>query len=428
MGYNLFNIKEVSSVFNQKLNEFRASLGAAIGRGDNISFLDSDNSYLLQLQHDRIMRKGLEMDYDVYLRDENSKKFIAGSNWADAHYASTVCFSSCGVKRAVKKGGKVCYKDDRKSVLYETITDVVNGIHPDDDPCSCPNCGSVSTVAGLQNGCSYCGTRFQMDELFPKVTSYYFLDDVGMTKGEFKSGYLKAYLFTIAFMYIICLIVKGEVFLPHNLIKNSSRLIGVLVGIPLGSLVAAYFFYAYFLFMRLIVRAISSAGKMGTVGSRKRFENRMKSISPEFSYEYFTSKAISLIKTAVFSRDEQELMFYEGGALDPKMKDIIDLNYGGALGCQSFVDEGNYVTVVTKAYFDILYATEEKVYFKPQVFSATLRRRTDIPVDFNFSMTRITCPSCGASFDAMKLKNCPYCGSKYDIITDDWTLVELKYN
>ena len=81
---------------------------------------------------------------------------------------------------------------------------------------------------------------------------------------------------------------------------------------------------------------------MGTAGSRSRFESRMKRISPEFSYEYFTSKTLSLIKTAVFSENENELMFYEGGKLDPKMKDIIDMNYGGALGCKSIHEEGKF--------------------------------------------------------------------------------------
>lgn len=180
--------------------------------------------------------------------------------------------------------------------------------------------------------------------------------------------------------------------------------------------------------MKMIVRVISSAGKMGTAGSRRKFETRMKKISPEFSYEYFTSKTLSLIKTAVFSENENELLFYKGGKLDPKMKDIIDMNYGGALGCKSIHEEGSFVTVETKAYFDVLYASNDKVFFKKQVFSATLKRRTDIPVNFNFSMTKIACPSCGASFDATKNKTCPYCGNKYEITTDDWALVELKYN
>ena len=234
-----------------------------------------------------------------------------------------------------------------------------------------------------------------------------------MTTNEFKKGYFITYAITLVVFYIVSFIFgKGG--------------IGIFIALPFLNLPLAYFLYGYFLFMKFIVGLISSAGKMGTAGSRRKFETRMKKFSPEFSYEYFTSKALSLIKTAVFSRNEQELSLYSGNALDPKMKDIIDLNYGGALGFINFKDEGNYVTVVTKAYFDVLYASENKVYFKKQAFSATFKRRTDIPVNYNFSITKIACPCCGASFDAMKIRNCPSCGNSYDITTDDWALVELK--
>ena len=414
MGYNLFNIKEVPGVQSRRLNDFRSSLGNAVSRGNNISFADNDITYILKLQHNRISQKGLELNYELYSRDDNKNKFIAGSNWRDAHYESTVCFNQCGIKRNVKKDGRTRYKDNCKGVLYETITDVVTGVHPDNDPFCCPNCGAISTVAGLQNGCSHCGTRFQMDDLFPKVTSYYFLDNPGMTKKEFWSGYLVSYIITLIAMFIICLIFRKG--------------IGSYFVAAFGSIFMAYVLFTYYLIIKLIAGAISSAGKMGTAGSRSKFEKRMKKISPEFSYEYFTSKTLSLIKTAVFSENEKGLMFYEGEKLDPKMKDIIDMNYGGALGCQSLHEAGNIVTVVTKAYFDVLYASGDKVFFKKQVFSATLKRRTDIPVNLNFSITNIACPSCGASFDAMENRNCPFCGNRYEITTDDWALVELKYN
>lgn len=428
MGYNLFNIKEVSGAFNKKLDDFRASLGDAISKGTNIPFADSDVSYVLKLQNDRLRRKRVDIDYSIYNRDENNRKYIVASDWQDAHYHSSVCFNSCGVKRIVRRDGKTAYRDDRRSVLYGTITDVMNGIHPENDPYSCPNCGSVSTVAGLQNGCSYCGTRFKMDELFPKITSYYFLEDAGMTTREFKGDFFKLYPFVVLGLYILGCIVRSDVYLPWNLVKNVPMLIGTIIGFGLGGLPAAYIVYVYLLFMKAIVKTIAAFGKMGTAGSRRLFESRMKKVSPEFSFEYFTSKALSLIKTSVYSEDESEFMFYDGGALDPKMKDIIDLNYGGALGVKSFVVEGNYVKVVTKAYFDVLYANDSKVFYKSQIFSATFRRRTDIPVNLNFSMTRIACPSCGASFDATKIKNCPYCGNQYDGTSDDWVLVELKYN
>ena len=60
------------------------------------------------------------------------------------------------------------------------------------------------------------------------------------------------------------------------------------------------------------------------------------------------------------------------------------------------------------------------------VISATFRRRTDIPVDLNFSMTKINCPACARSFNPVKNKFCPSCGKEYELISDDWVLVDLK--
>ena len=426
MGF--FNIQELTGPFKKKLLDFRSSIGEAIRQGTEIPFADKDINYSLKLQNERLKEKGIDLETKIYDRDKDANKYLSGRKWKDSHYESTMCYSWCGIKRVVKKDGKWCFSDDRKSVIYETVTDVVSGAHPDNDPVNCPNCGMVSTVAALQNGCAYCGTRFQMDDLFPKVSSFYFLDDVGMSKKEFRQGYVIFYFIAVISLYALCCVLRGDVFLPHNLLLHKSELIGVAIGIPLGSIVVGYILYAYYLIIRLIVKAILSAGKMGTAGSRRAFESRMKKISPEFSYEYFTSKAISLIKTTIYSKNPQDLLFYTGGEIDPKMKDIIDLNYGGALGCKSFKDEGNMVRVVTKAYFDVLYAKGNRVFTKSQVFEATFKRRTDLPVNLNFSMTRIMCPSCGSSFDATTNKNCPYCDNPYEITTDDWALVELKYN
>ena len=219
-------------------------------------------------------------------------------------------------------------------------------------------------------------------------------------------------------------------FTPLYILKHGviNQIFGI-IAVAFMGMIVGYVFYTFYLLIRLFVVGMSSSsGKSGTIGSRRKFEKRMKEVSPEFSYEYFTSKAISLIKTAIYSKNEQELLFYDGAPLDKKMKDIIDLNYGAALGIVKFKEEDNNVTVDTNAFFDVLYAEDKKVYFKRKSFKAVFRRRTDLPIDLNFSMSRIACPTCGASFDATKNKFCPYCGNEYKLISDDWVLVELKEN
>lgn len=426
MGYNFFKITQLKESFRLKLNNFVNSLGSAIGDGKNIPFADNDISYVLKLQHDRIKEKGLNLEMEIYDRDKEHNATV-GSEWKDAHYESYVCNEQLGIKRKFTKDGKKIYSDNIRSVFYTTITDVTTGIHPDDESISCPNCGSVSTIAQIQGGCPYCGTVYKMDDLFPKVTGYYSLEDVGITGNEHKAGMILTVIITGLVFALIPLILDFTEFMA--LLRGESDQIEIILGalliIPVG-LLAGYFFYSIFLFIRLIVVGSSqSAGKWGTIGSRSKFEQQMKAYSPEFSFEYFTSKAISLIKTAVYAPNEQELLFYKGHPLAPDFKDIIDMNFGAALGVAGITEENGAVTVTTDAFFDVLYFKNDKIKFKRETYRAVFWRRTDIPINMQFSMTKIQCPTCGSSFNAIQNKMCPYCGHEYDITSQDWVLTGL---
>ena len=421
MGYNFFKITELKKPFRDKLNTFVNTLGSAIGKGDKISFADNDIGYVLRLQHERIKDKGLVMDYEVYDRDKN-RQAHAGSQWTDARYESFICNEQYGVKRVITKGGNKIYSDNKKNILFTTITDVVNGVHPDDESVSCPNCGYVSTIAGIQGGCPGCGTMYKMDDLFPKVTGYYFLEDVALAGNEHIKGIGISAAVTMVISFLIMflgLVISGE----FSILK---LMLGSIAIIPL-SIILGYIFFSYFLVVRLFVVGIGqSSGKWGSIGSKAKFEQKMKRIIPDFSYEYFTSKAISLIKLAVYSKDEKDLLFYRGEALASKFKDVIDLNYGGALGVTDLRVSDGVVTVITDAFFDVLYATDTGIVFKREAYKAVFQRRTDIPVNMQFSMTKIQCPTCGSSFNAILNRNCPYCGNRYDLASQDWVLVSLR--
>lgn len=434
MGYNFLQATPIRLSYQKKLEKFTSSLGKAVGEGETIPFADNDLTYTLKLQNERIKEKGLELEYEVYQRNKSDHRFLDVSDWKDQHYASSVGAGILGVKRLVKKNGKKIYKDDLKTFFYGTVTDIVSGGHPDNETHICPNCGAESTIAELQNGCPYCGTQYKMDDLFPKITGYYFLDDTGIDSSQLLKGWLISSILCTIFFFIISFF--AVIFNMFEMAKNTNlfqmllqvaqTLITSLIAVPISGAIMGYVLYMMFVVARMIIKGLASSGKMGTAGSRSRFETRMKKLSPEFSFEYFTSKAISLIKTTVYAKDENELLLYNGGKLPDGMKDVIDLNYGGALGLISFNEEDGIVNVETKAYFDVLYANDTKIKYKHEIFTATFQRRTDIPVDLNFSMTGISCPTCGTSFNATKNKFCPSCGNEYELLSDDWVLVDLK--
>lgn len=426
MGYNFFKITYLRDNFNRKYKAFAATLGSAVRKGANITFVDNDISYALKLQHERLKSKGLDMEYEVYDRDANRKATV-GSQWRDAHYESYVCNEQYGLNRTVSRNGRKLFSDKKRCTLYTTITDVITGIHPDNETCSCPNCGNVSTVAQIKEGCPYCGTVYKMDDLFPKITSYYFIEDVALAGSEGIKTYGKFILITTAVLESLAMFFTFvRMIIPGGEKVGLQAIFGLFGMIPLGAILG-YFLCSVYLMGRLIfVGSSQSSGKYGTIGSRQRFEERMKAISPEFSFEYFTSKAISLIKTAVYSENEQELLFYKGAPLDPLFKDIIDMNYGAALGLAGFKEENGRVYITTDAFFDVLYAQGDKIIPVREKYRAVFMRRTDIPIDLGFSISKIQCPTCGSSYNAIRNKLCPYCGHEYDVESEDWVLVLLR--
>ncbi|MBO4636332.1 MAG: zinc ribbon domain-containing protein [Clostridiales bacterium] len=426
MGKNYFQAIPIEASYDKKLIRFSSSLGDAIGKGVPVPFADNDVTYTLDLQNRRIKEKNIELDYEVYKRTNDSplgNTFFDVEDWNDGHYKSTVGFAVLGVKRRVRKNNAVLYKDNLRRVFYGTVTDIISGSHPDNESYTCPNCGAVSTIADLQNGCPYCGTQYKMDDLFPKITSFYFFDQLQITKKQLLTGWPVCALICIIAIFACEPFFRSDPMFAE-LMKSITQY-GPLFVIVLGSVYGIFLF----LFMHLlfkIARAIVDLNRMGTAESRTRFEHRMKKITPEFSFEYFKNKAISLIKTAVYSGDETELLCYKGEPLPEGFKDIIDLNYAGTFGIKGLSEENGIVTVETRSYFDVLSVKDDKVSFTQPVISATFQRRTDIPVDLSFSIHRIDCPSCAKSFNPVKNKFCPGCGKEYELITDDWVLVDLK--
>ena len=430
MGRHYHKAIPMRPAYDEKLISFSSSLGDAICKGKPVPYADNDVTYMLDLQHKRIKEKNIEMDYEVFKWTNDSgagNTFFDGEVWYDEHYISTVGLSFLGIKRLIRKDDQVIYQDKHRRDFYATVTNIISGTQPDDDSYVCPNCSAVSTIAELQNGCPYCGTQYKMDDLFPKITGFYFFDSLRMTTKQVLIGW-PVCTAVCALIVLLCRPLINSIPVVADILQNYSDpgyAALVLYG-PIACIVWGGFFFLLLHLLSKLAKAIVDSGRMGTAKSRERFEQRMQNLTPGFSFEYFKNKAISLIKTAVYSKDESELLCYKGEPLPSEFKDIIDLNYAGTFGLKGFNEEDGIISVETKSYFDVLSIKDNTAILTQPVISATFRRRTDIPVNLNFSMTKINCPACARSFNPVKNKFCPSCGKEYELISDDWVLTDLK--
>ncbi len=135
----------------------------------------ADLKYIRALQRARLLKNGVTMSVDY---SQNYDKMIKGIAWKmdkDARYVTRIPFHAVKAKIGYSIGGKLKKKIYEKQNLYaysmwlkgQTDADYV-----------CPHCGAATRVSKLTNGCEYCGTRFLLHELFPKITSFYTLKSV----------------------------------------------------------------------------------------------------------------------------------------------------------------------------------------------------------------------------------------------------------
>lgn len=384
---------------------------------------DEDLNYCLGLQKKRLKDKKLLMKYDLVPRGLFAEGG-GGKSWSDDHYISRMEYRSCRLVRSFYRNQKKIYEKKKNYLFYQIITNVFHSDVAAGDLYTCPSCGAISQIAALQKGCPYCDTFFEMKDLFPKVTNFYFIEDSGGTKKELKHSMRKVMLpcgvlgmigYTVYFLTI-----GAEGGIAHALLSGIFS--GVLFGILIG-----YFLWAMIQLFTLFKNAGKAMPMVWNVaGSEKRFVSQMKKYSPEFSYEYFSDKVVSILKMIIYAEDAKEIPNYTGEPLGNLFSDIVDASYTGAVALKQFQVRNDYCYVTADVYMENIYDNGSRIYDKNDTVRICLCKNIRKPINLHFSIQRIQCKGCGSSFDAARQRNCPSCGKKYEMEDDDWIVTKIQ--
>lgn len=389
---------------------------------------DQDVSYALELQQKRLTSKNLTLCYTFLPRGHFADGGGMSKSWSDDHYISHMEYRTCHLTKAFFREDKRLFEKKENMIFYQIITTAHDRQTVDSDPYTCPNCGAISKISELQEGCPYCGTRFAMSDLFPKVTNYFFIKDSGRTESELKSE-LKRVMFPLmgifAAFYSLFFFIGNDSGYPVWLKLLSSLLRGGFAGIICGGIIG-YVFWA----VKKLTTVFHEAGKsipllFNAAGSSKAFVSQMKQYSPDFSYEYFSGKVVSLLKMLLFSEDAAALPIYTGEPLGTQFLNLVESSPTGAVGLKQFRVQGDICYVVVDTYLDNIYEKAGRLISRRERFRVFLQRNIAKPVNLRFSIKSIQCKSCGGSFDATKQKFCPHCGTEYAIDDEDWTVTRL---
>lgn len=382
---------------------------------------NQDISYGLSQQRKRLEKYHAKIEYRLKQRVGRPEQ-ATSAVFSDVSYTNKLVWKPFRKEVDYYREGRKCLsiKDDEQ--LYMVITwlkDTKEKI-----VYCCPNCGAISQVDALLEGCPYCHTKFFMSDLFPKVTNFYFLRDYAMSEQE-SNGKMAKWMITGALAGLLIRLPDVLMALIHG---DSLFFLALTTIFTMG--VAAVFGY-FALSIRLLARVMKDAVKQaprvaGQLQVKKKLTDIMKPFDPGFTFEYFFCKVQALLKIYIFTDDRSNLAIYEGAPEACGFDNIIDAQFEGAISLNGSRIEGNYCYLDLNVYMTDVYCQGDRLRRRSDTFRVGLCRNISRPVDYGFSIRQVSCKSCGASFDATRERFCPYCKSRYELREDDWVITYIR--
>lgn len=405
--------KPESSLFDR----FALELQRWTESGEKPSLADQDTCYYLELTEQRLKKKNLVLK----LKLELFKEEIRVRQRFRAYGAAYDNFREALLLRKIAeytRAGKRLYLKRNDQTMYQVVTEADTPEVIGEKPYTCPNCGATARVAELTVGCPYCGARFQMKELFPKVTNFYFIHSI-QSKGSINRRLLLFYVLGSAVMFPVLLLPKlasGD-FSFFGAIWTS--LFGALgIGLLLVPFIGAP--------LSVIWMIISNSSKdvpiRALFATKKRIVSFMKPLVPGFSYEYFEAQIMSLLRMVILSDDVKNLAAFDGAERSACFDDIIDVVYEGGMTVRRLWATQDCCHMELRTYMLDTYEKDGRIFTRGDHIDISVERSLPLPPDKGFSIKLVSCRGCGGSFDASHRKNCPYCGRAYEMRAESWVL------
>lgn len=323
---------------------------------------------------------------------------------------------------------KIARSDLNEETLYVGVLEKEN---VGQERCTCKNCGHSDLLSKFVSGCPMCGTTYEMVQTYPCVSGYYTrptLLNKKVAKGTSKFLFFYFGIFGVILGLIAGLSISQEQ--GYGVLGSIAMTLFTIFlfagGILLFALIFSIFMAGPLLAGKSVAQHKQVADVESAVRTKERMEADLKKYIPDFSYEVFEEKVISLLRGIVFTDDRKNLTIYDGNDDLSFMNDIVDLEYRGGVEYVGHSVINNVLRVSVKAFVVCAYYLNGNVLFQKQTFSMILAKKVK-EEDLGFTIHAVNCKKCGGSFDAIHVNTCPYCGAGYSLIEDNWVVSQITF-
>lgn len=441
------------------LNSFRLALQSFYktkGYHENAAIQDYTTQIywnILELQHRRLEDKGIELDF-VSLQEKYTQDGpLKWNSYFDGKYEISEVTEEIASTRFYRHRGQEIYKKKSNQLAYYTL---LNAKEQGENEILCPNCGNVTTRENLIDGCDYCHSKFTVEDLGKRISSFALRSDWTITKTKYNND--KAELSkwfniavalvggTIGFMLSILILPFMDMSFTAKLGTSLAAMVAcgfialglakavleglmhstsIDIGKALGGPSTGRVNVAEELAKGLHAQQEMTDGVLEKDTISPKIATKIQAFDPLFSLNGFLSNVQNKLHAIIFAQTPKQINAFSTCQLTkllPNYKDVFEADVL-ALQLTDYQRSEDLQQATAKAKLHLvernaaghIVERQDKVELKLVKSTACTTQAVRGP-------EILRCKCCGATLSLLEGKGCVYCGQELNLVDFDWTI------
>lgn len=395
--------------------------------------------YSLFLKKKRMLRKGITLDFES-TRMSYGGKSISKNIYSDSKYTVTDIDERIKALRTYKTNTGKEYQKKNNDLARYSITNARTTTT--DNNVICPNCGMECKRDKLLDGCDYCGTKFTVEDLGRRVSSFMLINDVRTDIDKYSDIERKL----IPWLYLI---LVGPCFL-FNLFGMLSawkaleagifmKIVATVFGVAFLTVIAAVIArYIISFIMNPIIdivngiaaNAYKEAIEKEAAKSQKdkAIIDSVKKFDKYFSKDGFLSNVHNKLCAVHFAenvKEAQAFTLFDITSLAQKYKNVIDMDIIDVTLSDYQRDEA-YQTIKMRALISLITFDGNRFDTGKEKVDLILQRKGSLKTEALCAPSVFKCKNCGSSLTLLNGGYCEYCGTKLNLSDYDWIISDYQ--
>ena len=394
--------------------------------------------HILYLQKRRMEQLGVTLDFDAARKSYGGVSVIKHKHF-DGKYMITDAKERIEATREYKKDNKVIHKKKDSELAHYSILNAKQAIK--ENSIICPNCGNPTTRENLLDGCDYCGTKFTVEDLGNRVSSFGLRQDYQVAYDKYTDARehygTRAFLLGAVPIFVISMVyglfemklLDASLFMRFTSTFFAATFCAAIV----GYIVKYGFFVTVFPVLQL-KQSITyrSRKKLEELKQRESkndsIEKEIRAFDKRFSLENFFSNIQNKLAAIHYAANNSQAHAFAAVELSPYLEyysDVADMDVT-EMELLDFHHDEKAQHIHMKAISNLTRVTGDSCKETMETVELKLIKSAACKTQAVCGPSILKCRNCGASISLLNGGKCEYCDSELNLWEYDWVIADYQ--